>query len=169
MCYLIRKVKVPIASDELRNYLKLPVLLKEHVFIKTFGKVEPTIKTVDVVQLKALSPSKSVAIQAICTTFVWSDILSQNVHSAASQYEHLQNLTLVGSSPERNTCIDVLLGVCYIIYKLVVKLKEVVEISLLLLVLESMRQKRKTKKCVHKSKFHTRASFKYRKCNEKLF
>ena len=39
-------------SDELRNYLKLSVLRKELIFIKTFGKVELTIKTVDIVQLK---------------------------------------------------------------------------------------------------------------------
>ena len=45
-------------SDELRNYLKLSVMRKERIFIKTFGKVEPTIKTVDIVQLKIFSPSK---------------------------------------------------------------------------------------------------------------
>ena len=39
-------------SDELRNYLKLSVLRKERIFIKTFGKFEQTIKTVDIVQLK---------------------------------------------------------------------------------------------------------------------
>ena len=68
-------------SDELRNYLKLSVLRKERIFIKTFGKVEPTIKTVDNVQLKVLSSSKSVVIEAICTSFICSDILSHNVHS----------------------------------------------------------------------------------------
>ena len=36
-------------SDELRNYLKLSVLRKERIFIKTFGKVETTIKTLDIV------------------------------------------------------------------------------------------------------------------------
>ena len=45
-------------TDELRNYLKLSVLRKKHIFIKTFGTVEPTIKTLDIVQLKVLSPSK---------------------------------------------------------------------------------------------------------------
>ena len=45
-------------SDELRNYLKLSGLRKERIFIKTFGKVELNIKTVDIVQLKVLSPSK---------------------------------------------------------------------------------------------------------------
>ena len=89
-------------SDEMRNYLKLSILRKERIFIKTFGKVEPTTKTVDIVQLNFLSPSKSVVIEAICTPFICSDILSQNVHSVASQYEHLQNLTLADSSPDGN-------------------------------------------------------------------
>ena len=80
-------------STELRNYLKLSVLRKERIFIKTFGKVEPTIKTVDIVQLKVVSPSKSVVIEVICTPFICSDILCQKVHSVAWQYEHLQNLT----------------------------------------------------------------------------
>ena len=40
-------------SHELRNFLTLSVLRKEHIFIKTLGKVEQTIKTVDIVQLKA--------------------------------------------------------------------------------------------------------------------
>ena len=63
-------------SDKLRNYLKISVLRNEHIFIKTFGKVEPTIKTIDIVQLKVLSSSKYVVIEAICTTFICSDILS---------------------------------------------------------------------------------------------
>ena len=100
-------------SDELRNYLKLSVLRKERIFITTFGKIEPTIKAVDIVQLKVLSPSKPVVIVAICTPFICSDILSQNVHSVASQYEHLQNLTLADSSPDENKRVDILVGVDY--------------------------------------------------------
>ena len=121
-------------SDELRNYLKLSGLRKERIFIKTFGKVELNIKTVDIVQLKVLSPSKSVVNEAICTPFICSDILSQDVHLLPSQYEHLQNLILEDSSPDGKKRIDILVGVdCY--YLLVVKLKEVVETSLLPLVL----------------------------------
>ena len=49
-------------NDELRIYLRLPVLCKERIFIKTFGKVEPTIKPA-IIRLKALSPSKSVMLR----------------------------------------------------------------------------------------------------------
>ena len=98
-------------SDELRNYLKLSVLPKESVFFKTFGKCEPTIKTVDIVQVKVLNPSKSVVIEAICKPFICSDILCQNIHSVSSQYDHSQNLTLADSSPDGNKRIDILAGV----------------------------------------------------------
>ena len=100
-------------SYELRNYLKLSVLHKESIFIITFGKVEPTIKTVDIVQLKFLSPHKSVVIEAIGTSFICSYILSQNVHSVASQHEHLHYLTLADSSPDRNKRINILVGIDY--------------------------------------------------------
>ena len=83
-------------SNELRNYLKLSLLSTERIFIKTLGKVEPTIKTVDIVQLKVVSPSKSVVIEVICTLFICSDILCQNVHSVASQYKHLQHFNMSG-------------------------------------------------------------------------
>ena len=66
--------------------------------------------------------------------FICSDILTQNVHSVASHYEHLQNLPLTDSSPDGNKRIDILVGVDYYSYVLVVKLKEVVKTSLLLLV-----------------------------------
>ena len=70
-------------SDEIRNYLKLSVLRKERISFKTLGKVEPIIKTVDIVQLKVLRQSKSVVIEAMCKPFIYSDILSQNVPSVA--------------------------------------------------------------------------------------
>ena len=69
--------------------------------------------TVDTVQLKVLSPSKSVVMEAIYTPFICSDILSQNVYSVASQYEHLQNLTLADSSRDGNKRTDILVGVDY--------------------------------------------------------
>lgn len=39
-------------SDEMRNYLKLSLLRKECIFLKTFCNVEPTLSTVDIVQLE---------------------------------------------------------------------------------------------------------------------
>ena len=76
------------------------------------------------VQLKVLSPSKSVIIEAICTPFICSDILSQNVHSVDSQYEHLQNLTLADSSPDGIKRIDILVLFLVGFSAAVMKLKE---------------------------------------------
>ena len=89
------------------------ILRKKRISVKTLGKVEPTIKTVYIVQINVLNPIKSVVIEAICVPFICSDILSQKVHSVASQYEHLQNLTLADSSPDGNKCIQILVGVDY--------------------------------------------------------
>ena len=74
-------------------------------------------------------------IEAICTPSICSDILSQNVLSIASQYEHLQNLTLADSSPDGDKRNNILVGVDFIIHVLIVKLKEEMETSLLPLVL----------------------------------
>ena len=38
--------------EELKNYLKLPVLRKEKITIKVFGTEDTYLKTVDVVPLK---------------------------------------------------------------------------------------------------------------------
>ena len=70
-----------------------------------------------------------------CTPSICSDIFSQNVLSIASQYEHLQNLTLADSSPDGDKRNNILVGVDFIIHVLIVKLKEVMETSLLPLVL----------------------------------
>ena len=74
-------------------------------------------------------------IEAICTPSICSDIFSQNVLSIASQYEHLQNLTLADSSPDGDKRNNILVGVDFIIHVLIVTLKEVMETSLLPLVL----------------------------------
>ena len=58
--------------------------------LKNEIQAKERLLSVDIIQLKVLSPSKSVVIEAICKLFICSDILSQNVHSVASQYKHLQ-------------------------------------------------------------------------------
>ena len=54
-----------------------------------------------------------VADTKITSVYNFVSSLSQNVHSVASQYEHLQNLTLADSSPDGNKRIDILVGVDY--------------------------------------------------------
>ena len=92
--------------EELRNYLKLPVLRKERIIIKVFGTEGSSLKTVDVVPLKLLSSSKKIVVEALCTPTICSNILNEDVKIASNHYEHLKNLQLADFSSESNKCID---------------------------------------------------------------
>ena len=94
--------------------------------------LHPKIKITVLTHVLCETPKR--CIEAIFTPPICSDIFSQNVLLIASQYEHLQNLTLADSSPDGDKRNNVLLGVDFIIHVLIVKLKEVMETSLLPLV-----------------------------------
>ena len=100
-------------SEELRNYLKLPVLRKEKIIIKVFVTEDTCLKTVDVVPLKLLSSSKEIAVGALYTPTICSNVLNQDVKTVSNHYERLKNLQLADFSNESNKCIDVLIGVDY--------------------------------------------------------
>ena len=57
MFCLTPAVKVHISND-LKNYLNLPVLRKERILIKVFGSEDTRVKTVDIVPLKITTLSK---------------------------------------------------------------------------------------------------------------
>ena len=73
-------------SEELRNYLKLPVLLKEKIIIKVFGTEDTCPKTVDVVLLKLLSSSKEIVVEALYTPTNCSNVLNQDVKTVSNHY-----------------------------------------------------------------------------------
>ena len=100
-------------SEELRNYLKLPVLRKEKIIIKVFGTEDTCLKTVDVVPLKLLSSSKEIVLEALCTPKICSNVLNEDVKTVSNHYEHLKNLQLTDFLNESNNCIDVLIGIDY--------------------------------------------------------
>ena len=79
--------------------------------MKAFGIKDLCIETVDIVPLKLLSPSKTIVIEAISTSFICSEILNQNVSSASLQYEHFKNLHLADYSHENSKHIDILIGI----------------------------------------------------------
>ena len=62
-------------NEELRNYLKLPVLRKEKIIIKAFGTEDTCLKTVDVVPLKVLSSSKEIVVEVLCIPTICSNVL----------------------------------------------------------------------------------------------
>ena len=100
-------------SEELRHYLKLPVLRKEKIIIKIFGTEDTCLKTVDVVPLKLLSSSKEIVVEALCTPTICSNVLNQEVKTVSNHYEHFKNLRLADFSNEINKCINVFIGVDY--------------------------------------------------------
>ena len=66
-------------SEELRDYLKIPVLRKEKFIIKFFGTEDTSLKPVDVVPLKFLSCSKEIVVETLCTpTICFTKIFDTN-------------------------------------------------------------------------------------------
>ena len=71
-------------SEELRNYLKLPVLRKEKIITKVFGTENTCVKTVDIVPLKLLSSCKEIMVEALCTPTICSNVLNQDVKTVSN-------------------------------------------------------------------------------------
>ena len=61
--------------------------------------------------MKIVNPIKIIAIEAICTPTICSNVLNQDVKTVSSNYKHLKRIELTGSSPGTTKCIDVLIGV----------------------------------------------------------
>ena len=72
-------------SNDMKNYLNLPVLRKEH-----FGTEDTCVKTVDTVPLKITSPIKTIVTEAICMPAICSNILNEDVKTVPSNYEDLK-------------------------------------------------------------------------------
>ena len=91
---------VPLLNEKLPKELSLQIArnfeggvwpLEDMIkVLKNEIQAKERLLSVDIIQLKVLSPSESFVIEAICTLFICSDILSQNVRSVASQYQHLK-------------------------------------------------------------------------------
>ena len=63
-------------TEELNNYLKLPVPRKEKITIKVFGTEDTCLKTVNIVSLKLLSSSKEIVVETLCTPTICSNVLN---------------------------------------------------------------------------------------------
>ena len=98
-------------SNDMKNYLNLPVLRKEQILIKVLGTEDTCVKTVDTVPSKITSPIKTIVTEAICMPAICSNILNEDVKTVPSNYEDLKWMELADSSPETTKCIDVLMGV----------------------------------------------------------
>ena len=77
-------VNVHIQSNDLKNYLNLPVLRKERILIKVFVTEDSRIKDVDTGPLKVTSSIKTNVIEAICTPTICSNILNEDLKTVSS-------------------------------------------------------------------------------------
>ena len=100
-------------SNDMKNYLNLPVLRKEQILIKVFGTEDTCVKTVDTIPLKITSPIKTIVTEAISGLAICSNILNEDVKIVPSNCEDLKRMELADSSTETTKCIDVLMGLDY--------------------------------------------------------
>ena len=77
-------VNVHIQSNDLKNYLNLPVLRKERILIKVFVTEDSRIKDVDTGPLKVTSSIKTNVTEAICTPTICSNILNEDLKTVSS-------------------------------------------------------------------------------------
>ena len=97
-------------TNEVRNFLQLPTLRTENIFVNTFGNHDTKPKTVDVVPLKFIVNGKVIVIEALCSPCICSDIFAQNVSKASRNFSHLQNLQLADPYDNDRKKIDILIG-----------------------------------------------------------
>ena len=98
---------------KLRNELNLPTLIRERLFIKTFGKRNSKCKDVDIVALNVITSNKTITIEAICTPHIWDPLANQTVTAVSTNYNHVKNLKLADLSNTDNKSINILIGLDY--------------------------------------------------------
>ena len=98
---------------KLRNELNLPTLIRERLFIKTFGKRNSKCKNVDIVALNVITSNKTITIEAICTPHIWDPLANQTVTAVSTNYNHVKNLKLADLSNTDNKSINILIGLDY--------------------------------------------------------
>ena len=78
----------------MRNKLRLNVLRKETVVIKTFGMETSPATNIEVVGLKNNGTSKGIIIEAFVVPHICSDLINHNTKLVSESYSHLRRLYL---------------------------------------------------------------------------
>eukprot|EP00795_Rhopilema_esculentum_P011143 gene11143-20028_t len=82
-------------TSDLKNALSLPVIGKDKMFIKTFGKVSPKFTTCEIVQLGIVcKDGTEIMVQAYVVPVICTPISNQLLSTAIEKYEHLRGLDL---------------------------------------------------------------------------
>ena len=97
-------------TDDFRKRLKLPVIRKEKIVIKTFGNVDSKLYNADIVPIQFIVGQKVIVTECLCSLFICSDLTNQSTHFVSKNYQHLNGLFLADTSPDGNKKIEVLIG-----------------------------------------------------------
>ena len=101
-------------TNKLHSELRLPVIGREILLVKTFGEVTPKLGTCDIVQMcEHTRDGLAVYISCYSVPEICSPISCQVIEVAKSTYPHLWGLTLADnptSEEQREMSIDCLLG-----------------------------------------------------------
>ena len=82
-------------SNEFRKLLGLKTIRQERIILKTFGKSDDAIQTLDVVQIFIRSSvCKSFAIEVICVPFLCDPLSNQNICSVVKRHPFLKSFEL---------------------------------------------------------------------------
>ena len=98
---------------KLRNELNLPTLIRERLFIKTFGKRNSKSKNVDIVALNVITSNKTITIEAICTPDICHPLTNQSERAVSTNCNHVKNLKLADSKNTDTKNINILISLDY--------------------------------------------------------
>ena len=98
-------------SKQLRDRLQLPTVSSERIQIKTFGSLECSDGSYDVVQLQIRAKGEILTVSALVVPLVCSPLMSQPINDSSQNYEHLADLELADSADSHDLLeVDVLIG-----------------------------------------------------------
>ena len=98
-------------SERLRDRLQLPAVGSERMQIKTFGSLECSDRSYDVIQLKIRAKEELLTVTALVVPLICSPLMSQPINSSSESYEHLADLELADSADTQDLLeVDVLIG-----------------------------------------------------------
>ena len=94
-------------TGDLRKRLKLPLIRKEKIVIKTFGNVDSKLYNADIVPVQFVVGQQVTGIECLCSPFICSDLTNQSIKFVTKNYPHLKCLFLANTSPDgtrKSTC-----------------------------------------------------------------
>ena len=101
-------------TQNLKDKLRLPVIGRESLLIKTFGESDARLRTCEVVQVGIKTMCDAVVyIQAYVVPVICGPLTQQPTELAQSSYEHLHDLTLADRCVGEDLPISILIGADY--------------------------------------------------------